>query len=131
MKMSNLKNILPQLKSLVAEGIYADNLEKIMHLCQELLVTGEYPTVFYVLQSVCSGLWRSWDDRAVTVDEYNDVRTRLTEPIWSLLDTIQLNMGREVLVERLDILIREFIEVRSRLDWWSRVAYGEEGGEES
>jgi len=114
--MSILKNVLPQLNGLVSEGLNVDNLCKIESLCRGVLVLGEYPVVFYVLENVCRELRMEWDDRALTVDEYNAVRTRLTGPIQSLLESVQLNMGKEATEERLDTLIREFIEVQSHMD---------------
>ncbi len=114
--MSILKNVLPQLNSMVAEGLYVDNLRKIESLCRGVLVLGEYPAVFYVLQNICRELRMEWDDRALTVEEYNTVRARLTGLIQSLLESAQLNMGKEAMAERLDNLIREFIEVQSHMD---------------
>src|SRR6266480_4531962 len=115
MKMSILKNVLPEMNDLVRKGLYVDNLSRIEGICKGVIVLGEYPTVFYVLQSICRELRRAWEDRAVTVEEYKYVRDKLTGPIQDILDSVQSNMEKQFMTERLDILILKFIEVRSQL----------------
>lgn len=114
--MTIMKNVLPQLNSLVAEGLFVDNLRKIESICRGTLILGECPAVFYVLQNVCRDLRMRWDDTAVTVEEYNDVCAKLTEPIQRLLNAVEMNVQTGILVERLNALIQEMVRVQSHED---------------
>lgn len=90
-----------------------DNLRKMKHKSGELIMLSEYPTVFFVLETIFSDLIRRvWDQYPVTSEEYDYVQSRLVRPIQDLLASVQLDMENEVVVERLDTVVREFVEVR-------------------
>ena len=75
----------------------------------------EYPTVFFVLETAFFALRMLWDERAVTTEECNYMQSRLVRPIQDLLTSVQLDMENEVVLERLDTVVREFVRVQSRL----------------
>ena len=114
--MLNWKDEVQALNSLVGKGLYMDNLRKLEHKSGELIVLSEYPTVFFVLETIFFDLIRmSWDEYPVISKEYNHVQSRLVRPIQDLLTSVQLDTENAVVVKRLDTVVREFVEVRSRL----------------
>ena len=114
--MSNWKNEVQVLNSLISKGLdVVDNLRKMQHKSRELIMLSEYPTVFFVLETVFFALRMLWDERAVITEECNYMQSRLVRPIQDLLTSVQLDMENEVVLERLDTVVREFVRVQSRL----------------
>ena len=112
--MSNWKNEVQALNSLTSKGLdVVDNLRKMQHKSRELVMLSEYPTVFFVLETVFFALRMLWDERAVTTEECNYMQSIMLRPIQDLLASVQLDMGNEVVVKRLDTVVREFAVVRS------------------
>jgi hypothetical protein len=114
--MSNWKNEVQALNSLAGKGLYMDNLREMEDKSRKLISSSEHPTVFFVLETISSDLIRRmWDERLVTSEEYNYVQSRLAGPIQDLLTSVQSDMGNEMVVERLDNVVREFLRVWSCL----------------
>lgn len=112
--MSDWKDESQVLGGLVDEGLYVDNLREMLRKSAQLIVSSEYPTAFYVLESVFSELKQAWDDRPVTTEEYERVQGRLVGLIQDVLVAARSGEG-DALRECLDILVQGFVEMRSDL----------------
>ena len=101
------------LRSLVRLGFYVHNLRRMEQKSEELLLSGEHPVVFYVLQSMFSDLRMSWEDYPLAATENREVQETLTVPIDDLLAMILAEAPEEAISEQLGRIITEFIHVRS------------------
>jgi hypothetical protein len=103
---------LHTLQALVSKGLFVDNLRELQRVSTRLITPSQYPTVFFTLETIFHDVEMAWDERPVTVEHYEEIRDNLTKPIQNLLSALEVGSDRDVIANRLETLIRTFVEVR-------------------
>lgn len=89
-----------EIKRLIQDGLYQDNLLKLVDLCNQNLE--EYPCLYFILKEIFKSLENEYDDQAVSEERYNRVMTLAPVILSALEDPSRENINK---------LIRAFNEL--------------------
>lgn len=73
-----------QIRNIIRQGLYEDNLRKLVPLCKGLLT--ESPSLYGTLIYVCESLAYEYDNQGITVERSNLVEKTLKESLLNLLE---------------------------------------------
>lgn len=96
------------LYSLVSEGLYEENLRKLIRLCG--LRLKERPSLYGSLLLILAGLAEEYDNQAIPVDRSRTISAALREPILALLEA-EAN-SPDVFLSRLDDVFRGYASLK-------------------
>lgn len=60
---------MSKLKECLSKGLYLDNLHEMITICNSAIEKSAEPLPIYVLLSIFSDIYSSWDDRPLLVEE--------------------------------------------------------------
>jgi hypothetical protein len=72
------------LRFLLCDGLYAENLTKIFTICDARFE--EHPALYGTLQYMCRRLAEEYDFQAIPIDRYTRIMSELQTPLLALLD---------------------------------------------
>jgi hypothetical protein len=97
-----------EILKLIRQGLYQDNLQKLIPLCKGLF--DECPCVYGSLMLIFESLAEEYDNQAITVSRYNLVMGELQQPILRLLES----EDDSVLLDGLNELFKAFVGLGQR-----------------
>lgn len=92
-----------EVRALIQEGLYHDNLLKLMKLCRALF--SEAPTVYGTLIFICEGFAQEYNNQAITMDRYETILKTIQQPLLLLLED---EIDPPIFVSRLDDVFNAF-----------------------
>lgn len=96
-----------QVYQLVQEGLYQENLSRLVRLCSTLF--SENPSLYGTLIFIFNSLAEEYDNQGITQDRYQFIINSVQQPILTLL---QAQEKPEIFLERLNQVFRGFHELR-------------------
>lgn len=82
---------LQELQERLRKGFYIDNLYDMVRLCRSLALDTINPAPFFVMEKVFFGVADYWDDRPLTVEEAQEVQSKMMRPLQELIRGIEDN----------------------------------------
>jgi hypothetical protein len=86
-----------EIRSLIQQGLYQDNLLQITKLCRALF--SESPTLYGTLIFICESFAQEYDNQGITMDRYESIVKSIQRPMFLLLED---EIDPAVFVSRLD-----------------------------
>ena len=96
------------LKNLLSKGLYLNNLDDMRRLCDALMEEMEEPLPLYVLSSIFDGIYSSWDDRRVTVEEADQTEASLLPHLKKVATLIEASGDKDKLWSALNDLVKAY-----------------------
>lgn len=107
--------LIERAREQLARGFYVDNLLEVARVLRDMTLSTRWPTASFVLQRVTTAIANNWDDRAVSVDEANQVEQQLQPLLYQVLNLMAENAEAERLQDGLDQLVVAFESLRTTL----------------
>lgn len=92
------------LRFLLCDGLYAENLTKILTICNARFE--EHPALYGTLQYICSRLVEEYDSQAIPIDRYTRIMSELQTPLLALFDAA--SAPAEIFLSRLNDALLAF-----------------------
>lgn len=105
--MSNLK----ELRSSIKEGLFVNNLKKLIKLCSQLAQQEESPLPFYLLRSIFMDFASKWEGEAVSASEIKAAEAKLMGRIDSILAQCENKGAKGISNSDLSLLVKESISL--------------------
>jgi len=86
---------IEELESLLKKGLYIDNLNKMVSVCDAATQESDDVLIYFTLRSIFSGISASWSDRPLPASEAKNVESRLVPPIKNLIKSIKGRSNQE------------------------------------
>lgn len=80
---------LQKLRERLSKEFYIDNLYEMVRLCRSLALDTSYPAPFFVMEKIFLGVADHWDDRPLTVEEAQKVKSKMIRPLEELIRGIE------------------------------------------
>lgn len=100
-----------ELKQLAADGLYPDNLRRIMECCERGLKEGRHILPAYVIRSVIGDLQREWEGRAVLVEEARRTEAELRPLLEAVATSLLRGDSVQAIATPLDALVSAWISL--------------------
>jgi len=98
-----------EIKQLLADGLYPDNLRRIIECCERGLKEGQHVLPAYVIRSVIGDLQRDWEGRAVLVAEARRTETELRPLLEAVAAGLLRGDSLQAMSAPLDTLVRAWV----------------------
>lgn len=105
--MSDVK----ELRSYVKDGLFVNNLKKLIKLCSELAQEEESPLTFYLLRCIFMDFASKWEGEAVRASEIKAAEAKLIQRIDSILAQYEDKGAKGIDYFELNLLVKESIHL--------------------
>jgi phosphopentomutase len=92
-----------EVRALIQEGLYQDNLLKLTRLCRALF--SEAPTLYGTLLLICESFAQEYDNQAIPMQRYESIMKTIQPPLLLLLED---QIDPAIFVGRLDDVFNAF-----------------------
>lgn len=92
-----------EIRALIQQGLYQDNLSEIIRLCRASF--SEAPTLYGTLILICESFAEEYDNQGISMDRYESIMRSIQQPLFLLLED---ELDPVVLVRRLDDAFNAF-----------------------
>lgn len=96
---------IEQFRKEVRQGLYADNLQRLASMCENLAIDDPYPLPFFVIRHVLLEMVGNADMRLLPADEANSLRSKLAKPLEALLQAMEAGSSKEEIFDLLNFLV--------------------------
>ncbi len=100
---------IAMLKPLLSKGLYLDNIDEMIEICENAVRAMKDPLPVYVLSSVLIGIYRSWEDRPVTPEEVEQMEASLMPTLKEIAVLIETSADKDKLWAVLSTLVKAYI----------------------
>jgi len=100
---------IQRIKERLEQGFFIDNLNEMIHLCDEMALGSKKPAPLFILKKILWGVVNYWDQVPVTVEDGKLVEGELKKHIKNLLDAIESDMPAEKVLDRMNEVVSSYL----------------------
>ncbi|MBC2700690.1 MAG: hypothetical protein HF976_04625 [ANME-2 cluster archaeon] len=104
-------NYIDQLSVEFSKGLYVNNLNNLISICEDAKHNDEYVLACHTLQCIFIGIKQSFDERAVSTDEFDFVQSKLITPILDIFEMIKTDGSEKELYRMLSNIVGIYVHL--------------------
>jgi len=97
------------LKSLLSKGLYLDNLNEMIEICNRIIAQVAEPLPVYVLLSIFYDIYLSWDERFLPVEEIKQTESLFLPSLKGIITLIETSDDKSKLWNALNDLTKAYV----------------------